>query len=139
MEQGTRRALSAADLSHEIIKAALKVHSILGPGLLESAYEACLLYELQRAGFKVAAQVPLPLVYESVKLDLGYRIDLLVDDTVLVELKAIEEIAPVHKAQLLSYLRLSKKSLGLLINFNGTHLKEGIHRVLNGDDWRRPL
>jgi len=139
MEQGTRRALSAADLSHEIIKAALKVHSILGPGLLESAYEACLLYELQRAGFKVAAQVPLPLVYESVKLDLGYRIDLLVEDTVLVELKAIEEIAPVHKAQLLSYLRLSKKSLGLLINFNVTHLKEGIHRVLNGDDWRRPL
>jgi len=139
MEQGTRRALSAADLSHEIINAALKVHSILGPGLLESAYEACLLYELQRAGFKVAAQVPLPLVYESVKLDLGYRIDLLVEDTVLVELKAIEEIAPVHKAQLLSYLRLSKKSLGLLINFDVTHLKEGIHRVLNGDDWRRPL
>ena len=139
MEQGTRRALSAADLSHEIIKAALKVHSILGPGLLESAYEACLLYELQRAGFKVAAQVPLPLVYESVKLDLGYRIDLLVEDTVLVELNAIEEIAPVHKAQLLSYLRLSKKSLGLLINFNVTHLKEGIHRVLNGDDWRKPL
>jgi len=139
MEQGTRRALSAADLSHEIIKAALKVHSILDPGLLESAYEACLLYELQRAGFKVAAQVPLPLVYESVKLDLGYRIDLLVDDTVSVELKAIEEIAPVHKAQLLSYLRLSKKSLGLLINFNVTHLKEGIHCVLNGDDWRRPL
>jgi GxxExxY protein len=139
MEQGTRRALSAADLSHEIIKAALKVHSILGPGLLESAYEACFLYELQRAGFKVAAQVPLPLVYESVKLDLGYRIDLLVEDTVLVELKAIEEIAPVHKAQLLSYLRLSKKSLGLLINFDVTHLKEGIHRVLNGHDWRRPL
>jgi GxxExxY protein len=139
MEQGTRRALSAADLSHEIIKAALKVHSILGPGLLESTYEACLLYELLRAGFKVAAQVPLPLVYESVKLDLGYRIDLLVEDTVLVELKAIEEIAPVHKAQLLSYLRLSKKSLGLLINFDVTHLKEGIHRVLSGDDWRRPL
>jgi GxxExxY protein len=98
-----------------------------------------LLYELQRAGFKVAAQVPLPLVYESVKLDLGYRIDLLVEDTVLVELKAIEEIAPVDKAQLLSYLRLRKKSLGLLINFDVTHLKERIHRVLNGHDWRRPL
>ncbi|HWY70796.1 MAG TPA: GxxExxY protein [Terriglobales bacterium] len=138
MEQGARRALSAADLSHEIIKAALKVHSVLGPGLLESAYEACLLYELQRAGFRVASQVPLPLIYESVKLDLGYRIDLLVEDTVLVELKAIEEIAPVHKAQLLSYLRLSKKSLRLLINFNVTHLKDGIHRILNGDDWRKP-
>lgn len=139
MEQVFRRALSAADLSHEIIKAALKVHSVLGPGLLESAYEACLLYELQRAGFKVAAQVALPVIYEAVRLDLGYRIDILVEETVLVELKAIEEILPVHKAQLLSYLRLSKKSLGLLINFNVSHLKDGIHRVLNGDDWRKPL
>ena len=139
MEQAARRALSAADLSHEIIELALKVHSVLGPGLLESAYEACLLYELQCAGFKVASQVPLPLIYESVKLDLGYRIDLLVEDTVLLELKAIENVAPVHKAQLLSYLRLCKKSLGLLINFNVTHLKDGIHRVLNGDEWRKPL
>ena len=139
MEQGTRRALSAGDLSHEIIKAALKVHSVLGPGLLESAYEACLLYELQRTGFKVAAQVALPIVYEGVRLDIGYRIDLLVEERVLMELKAIEEIATVHKAQLLSYLRLSKKSLGLLINFNVPHLRDGIHRVLNGDDWRKPL
>jgi GxxExxY protein len=116
MQQGSARALSAGDLSHDIIKAALKVHSILGPGLLEGTYEACLLHELRKAGFKTASQVPLPVIYDSVKLDLGYRIDLLVEDLVVLELKAIEEILPVHKAQLLSYLRLSKRSLGLLIN-----------------------
>lgn len=138
MQEGAKRSLSPADLSHEIIKAALKVHSVLGPGLLESAYEACLLYELQKAGFKVACQVPLPVIYESVKLDIGYRLDLLVEDLVIVEIKAIEEVAIVHKAQLLSYLRMSNKSLGLLINFNVVHLKEGIHRVVNGDDWRKP-
>jgi len=136
---GIARAFSAADLSHEIIKAALKVHSVLGPGLLEGTYEACLLYELQKAGFRTTSQVPLPVIYESVRLDLGYRLDILVEDSVIVELKAIEEVLPVHKAQLLSYLRLSKRSLGLLINFNVPHLKDGIHRVVNGDDWRKPL
>lgn len=136
MEQGTKLAMSARDLSHQIIKCALKVHSVLGPGLLESAYEACLLYELRKASFNVASQVALPVVYENVKLDLGYKIDIVVEDLVLLELKAIEEISPVHRAQLLSYLRLSKKSLGLLINFNVTHLKEGIHRVLNGYEWK---
>jgi GxxExxY protein len=115
------------------------VHSVLGPGLLESTYEACLLYELEKAGFKAACQVPLPVIYESVKLDLGYRIDLLVEDLVVIELKAIEDILPVHKAQLLSYLRLSKRSMGLLLNFNVPHIKDGIHHVLNGDDWRKPL
>lgn len=138
MQEGSARSLSAAELSYEIIKAALRVHSVLGPGLLESAYEACLLYELQKAGSKAAAQVPLPLIYDSVKLDLGYRIDLLVEELVIVEIKAIEAIAAVHKAQLLSYLRMSKKSLGILINFNVGHLKEGIHRVVNGDDWKKP-
>ena len=138
MLEGAKRAFSAGDLSHEIIKAALKVHSVLGPGLLESAYEACLLYELQKANFKVACQVPLPVIYESVKLDIGYRLDLLVEELVIVEIKALEEIVPVHKAQLLSYLRMSNKSLGLLVNFNVMHLKEGIHRVVNGDNWRRP-
>lgn len=138
MQQGARRSLSPADLSHEIIKAALKVHSVLCPGLLESAYEACLLDELQKAGFKVASQVPLPVIYESVKLDIGYRLDLLVEELVIVEIKAIEEVAVVHKAELLSYLRMSKKSLGLLINFNVTDLKEGLHRVVNGEDWRKP-
>lgn len=139
MKEASARTFSARDLSYEIIKAALKVHSNLGPGLLESTYEACLLYELGKAGFRAACQVPLPVIYDSVKLDLGYRIDLLVEDLVIVELKAIEDLQPIHKAQLLSYLRLSKKSLGLLINFNVAHLKEGIHRVVNGDDWRQPL
>lgn len=137
MNQAAKQQISPADLSFQIIKCALKVHSTLGPGLLESAYEACLLYELQRAGFKVESQVALPVVYDDIKLDLGYRIDLVVEDLVLLELKAIEEILPVHKAQLLSYLRLSKRSLGLLINFNVTHLREGIHRLVNGQDWRR--
>jgi len=93
----------------------LAVHSELGPGLLESAYEACLAYELRKAGLDVKAQVPLPLVYQGVKMDLGYRIDLLVADEIVVEIKSIEAVAPVHKAQLLSYLRLSKKKVGLLI------------------------
>ena len=138
VDLAARQTLSAGEISHEIIKAALKVHTELGPGLLESAYEACLLYELQKAGFTTRSQVPLPVVYDGVKLDLGYRIDLLVADLVIVEIKAIEEIAPVHKAQLLSYLRLSKKSLGLLLNFNVPHLREGIHRVLNGQSWKVP-
>ena len=93
----------------------MAVHSELGPGLLESAYEACLAYELRKAGLDVKAQVPLPLVYQGVKMDLGYRIDLLVADEIVVEIKSIEAVAPVHKAQLLSYLRLSKKKVGLLI------------------------
>ncbi|HEU5234071.1 MAG TPA: GxxExxY protein [Terriglobales bacterium] len=139
MQEASARAFSARDLSYEIIKAALKVHSNLGLGLLESTYEACLLYELEKVRFRVAAQVPLPVIYDSVKLDVGYRIDLLVEDLVILELKAIECVQPIHKAQLLSYLRLSKKSLGLLINFNVPHLREGIHRVLNGDEWRKPL
>jgi GxxExxY protein len=138
MQEGAKKSFSPADLSHEIIKAALKVHSVLGPGLLESAYEACLLYELQKAGFRVASQVPLPVIYESVKLDIGYRLDLLVEELVIVEIKAVEEMRTVHKAQLLSYLRMSKKTLGLLINFNVVHLREGLHRVVNGDDWRTP-
>jgi len=86
----------------------------------------------------VRSQVPLAVIYESVTLDIGYRLDLLVEEIVIVEIKAIEDITTVHKAQLLSYLRMSKKSLGLLINFNVVHLKEGIHRVVDGDDWRKP-
>ena len=94
--------------------------------------------KLGKAGFKVRSQVPLPVIYESVTLDIGYRLDLLVEEIVIVEIKAIEDITTVHKAQLLSYLRMSKKSLGLLINLNVVHLKEGIHRVVDGDDWRKP-
>jgi GxxExxY protein len=118
-------------VSGQIVDAAMKVHSALGPGLLESAYEACLLFELHKRGLKAVAQVQLPVVYESVKIDAGYRMDLLVEDAVVVELKSVEEIAPIHKAQLLSYLKLSGKKLGLLINFNTVHLKDGITRMVN--------
>jgi GxxExxY protein len=138
VEQGAKPAWSLIELSHQIIKAALKVHSALGPGLLESAYEACLAYELRKAGFEVKTQVLLPVIYDTVKLDLGYRMDLLVEDQVVIEVKAIEQIAPVHKAQLLSYLRLSKKRVGILLNFNVIHLREGIHRVVNGPNLKLP-
>lgn len=104
----------------------------LGPGLLESAYEACLLYELRKRGLTVASQVPLPVVYESVHLEVGYRIDLLGENTIVVELKACESIAPVHRVQLLSYLKLSNKPLGLLFNFHVALMKDGIIRMKNG-------
>jgi len=119
------------EVSGQIIDAAMKVHSALGPGLLESAYEACLLYELHQRGLKAMRQVDLPVVYKSVKIDVGYRLDLLVEDAVIVELKAVAEIAPIHQAQLLSYLKLSGKKLGLLINFNVVHLRDGITRMVN--------
>ena len=122
-------------ITRTIIGAAMEVHSALGPGLLESAYRACLLFELHRAGLKAEAQVELPVVYRGVKLDLGYRIDLLVEDAVIVELKSIDAIAPIHQAQLLSYLRLSGKNVGLLINFNVPHLRDGIKRLVNGRGW----
>jgi GxxExxY protein len=118
-------------MSRQIIGCAIRVHTELGPGLLESAYQACLAYELREAGLRVECEVPLPLVYRAMRLDLGYRLDLLVENCVVVELKAIEAIAPVHKAQLLSHLRLSGKKLGLLINFHVARLKDGIYRVVN--------
>jgi GxxExxY protein len=117
-------------ITYEIIGAAYKVHSTLGPGLLESAYEVCLEYELLKKGFKVERQKPLPVIYEDVKLDAGYRIDLLVEDTVIVELKAVEEIAPIHQAQIMTYLKLSGRKLGLLMNFNVTDMKKGIKRII---------
>jgi GxxExxY protein len=117
-------------ISGAIIDAAMKVHSALGPGLLESAYAACLKYELIKRGLRVACEVPLPVIYDEVKLDAGYRLDMLVEDTVIVELKAIEALAPIHHAQLLSYLKLSGKSIGLLINFHVLHLKDGIKRLV---------
>jgi GxxExxY protein len=122
-------------ISGAVVDAALKVHSQLGPGLLESAYKACLARELRKRGFHVAAEVGLPLVYEGEKLELGYRIDLLVEDLVIVEIKCVDGIHPVHEAQLLSYLRLSGKSVGLLINFHVARLKEGIKRMVNGRGW----
>jgi GxxExxY protein len=127
---------TAQQISHAIITAAMRVHSELGPGLLESTYQVCLQHELKKAGFRSETQVGLPVFYDGVHLDLGYRIDLLVEDLVVVELKSIDAIAPIHQAQLLSYLKLSGKSLGLLINFNVVHLKDGITRFVNGTGWK---
>jgi len=119
------------DVTGQIVDAAMKVHTRLGPGLLESAYEKCLLYELHTRGLQALNEVPLPVAYESVRIDLGYRIDLLVEDSVIVELKCVEKILPIHKAQLLSYLKLSGKKIGLLLNFHVEHLKDGITRLAN--------
>ena len=124
--------MSINEVSRQIVDAAMRVHSQLGPGLLESAYQACLQYELQKRGMSVVAQVALPVAYDGIKVDAGYRIDLIVEGQVIVELKAIDAIHPIHKAQLLSYLRLSGKKLGLLINFHVLHLKDGITRMVNG-------
>jgi GxxExxY protein len=118
-------------MSGRIIAAALKVHSAIGPGVLESVYQTCLLHELQRVGLAVQSQVALPVVYDGLHLDSGYRLDLLVENTVIVELKCVEALLPIHKAQLLTYLRLANKPLGILLNFNVVHLREGIKRVLN--------
>ena len=119
------------DISYDIRGAAFKVHSCVGPGLLESAYEAALSYELANMGYDVKTQVGLPFVYEDIKLDVGYRIDILVDDLVIVEIKSVETLTDVHHKQLLTYLKLSGKKLGLLINFNVSSLKEGIVRIVN--------
>jgi GxxExxY protein len=119
-------------LSNRIIGAALQVHSELGPGMLESAYEACLAFELLESGLYIERQKPLPLVYRGRQLDCGYRIDLLVQNAIIVEVKSIERLEKVHGAQLLSYLRLLKLKLGLLINFNVTSLRDGIKRKVNG-------
>ena len=118
-------------LSHEIIGCALKAHTKLGPGLLESAYQECLYYELKKTGLQVKKEVPRPIIYEDIKLDHGYRIDLLVENKIVVEIKAVESITDVHKAQVLTYLRLGEYKLGLLINFHVASLKTGIKRVIN--------
>ncbi|GAB4411005.1 MAG: GxxExxY protein [Anaerolineales bacterium] len=119
------------DITEAIIGAAIQVHRSLGPGLLESAYEACLEYELIQKGLRVERQKPLPVVYRDVRLDCGYRIDLLVEDAVVVEIKAVDHLLPIHEAQLLSYLKLSGYQIGLLINFNTRMLKQGIRRFAN--------
>ena len=118
------------ELTSSILNCAYKVHSTLGPGLLESAYEECLYYELDRAGLFVVKQKPMPLVYEEKKLDLGYRIDLFVEGKVIIEIKSVESINPVHFAQLMTYLKLSKCRIGFLINFNVLSLKDGIRRII---------
>jgi GxxExxY protein len=119
-------------ITENIIGAAIQVHRTLGPGLLESAYMACLVYELRKRGLTAEEQRPVPLVYEEVKLECGYRMDLLVEQSVVVEVKSVEALAPIHEAQVLSYLRLSGCKLALLINFNVTVLKDGIRRFING-------
>lgn len=118
-------------LTSEIIAAAIEVHRRLGPGFLESAYVVCLVYELRKRGLKALSQVGLPVIYDEVKLDVGYRIDILVEDLVIIELKAVEKVIPLHEAQLISYLKLSGKKVGLLMNFNVTRLKDGITRRAN--------
>jgi len=119
------------DISKIIIGCAIEVHKSLGPGLLESAYLECLLYELQKAGLQVEKQKPLPLVYKEVKLDVGYRIDLIVEGKVIIELKSVEALNEIHMAQVLTYLKLSGCKLGLLMNFNVLRLVDGIKRLAN--------
>ena len=114
-----------------IVDAAMRVHTALGPGMLESVYEKCLNHELTKRGLRVEMQVWVPVIYDGVKIEGGYRIDLVVESEVLVELKVVEQILEVHKAQLLSYLKLSDKRVGLLINFNVVHLRDGIRRLVN--------
>lgn len=118
-------------ITESIIGAAIQVHRALGPGLLESAYEACTAFELVERGHKVEPQKPLPVVYKGVQLDCGYRLDLLVDDSVIVDFKAVDRLAPIHDAQMLSYLKLTGCKVGLIINFNVVVLKHGIRRVVN--------
>ena|ERR1700730_5213794 len=120
-----------------VVSAAMKVHSHLAPGLLESAYEACLAHELRKQGMRVSQQVGLPVVYEGERIDLGYRIDLIGEDQVIVEIKCVEGVNAVHHAQLLSYIRPSDRNVGLLINFHVAHLRDGIKRMVDGKDWER--
>lgn len=117
-------------LFKEILDISFRIHKALGPGLLESAYEACLFYEMQKSGLYVERQKALPLIYEEVKLDAGYRVDLMIENQIIVEIKSIEALADVHMAQILTYLKLSGCHLGLLANFNVAYLKDGIRRVI---------
>ena len=118
------------DLTYKIIGCAYKVHKELGPGLLESTYEICMEHELRKANLKVKSQCALPIVYDTIKLEAGYRVDLLVEDCIILELKAVNEITPTHKAQLMTYLKLSKLKLGLLLNFNVKNMQNGINRII---------
>ena len=119
-------------IAKEIVDAAFQIHTKLGPGLLESVYDAVLAFELGRRGLRTTRQQPIPVVYENIRIDTGFRADLVVEDKVIVEVKSVELLAPVHKKQLLTYLRLADKRLGLLINFQVTLIKDGITRIVNG-------
>ena len=118
-------------ITGQIIAAAIKIHSQIGPGVLESVYQRCLEYELSRVGLAVQSEVALPVLYEGISLESGYRVDLLVENSIIVELKCVESILPIHKTQLLTYLRLANMRMGLLLNFNVVHLRNGINRILN--------
>ena len=126
-----RREINLNEISGQVVDAAMKVHAALGPGLLENTYEACLKHELEKRGLRTEQQVGLPVEYDGVRIDLGYRLDLLVENQIIVELKAVERLTRVHEAQLLSYLKLSGKQIGLLINFNVARLRDGIKRMVN--------
>ncbi|MDP2241412.1 MAG: GxxExxY protein [Burkholderiales bacterium] len=119
-------------VSGHVIDAALRVHTVLGAGLLENVYEACLEHELSKRKLCVKRQIPMPVRYEDVVLDIGYRLDLLVEDKIVVEVEAVEKLLPLHRAQLLTYLKLGGYRVGLLLNFNSVHMREGINRVING-------
>lgn len=119
-------------IAREIVDAAFRIHNALGPGLLESVYEAVLAFELDRRGLSVTRQEAIPVVYEGIRIDTGFRADLVVEEKVIIEVKSVELLAPVHKKQLLTYLRLADKRLGLLINFHVTFIREGITRIVNG-------
>ncbi|HTX39242.1 MAG TPA: GxxExxY protein [Bryobacteraceae bacterium] len=119
-------------IAKEIVDAAFRIHSALGPGLLESVYNTVLAFELDRRGLHTTRQQPIPVVYETIRIDIGFRADLIVEDKVIIEIKSVELLAPVHKKQLLTYLRLADKRLGLLINFNVALIKNGITRIVNG-------
>ncbi|BBE17948.1 NADH:ubiquinone oxidoreductase subunit 5 [Aquipluma nitroreducens] len=116
------------EITEKIIGCAIEVHKQLGPGLLESAYEECLAYELNNLGLKIERQKAVPVVYKNIKLDCGYRLDILVEDLVIIELKAVDILNPVHEAQILTYMKFARKNIGLLINFNVTLLKNGLKR-----------
>jgi GxxExxY protein len=121
------------EIAKLVFESALKVHRVLGPGLLESAYEECLFYELKKSNLKIEKQKALPLIYEDVKLDVGYRIDIMIENKFIIEIKSVENLNDIHLAQLLTYLKLSDCKLGLLINFNVKLLKDGVKRVINGN------
>ena len=124
------------ELSGKVIGLCIEIHRELGPGLLESAYEECLAYELAQAGLRFERQKPMPVIYKEVRLDCGYKLDLVVEGCLILELKAVTELVPIHQAQLLTYLKLARQPLGLLINFNVPTLKEGVKRVASGELFR---
>jgi GxxExxY protein len=129
---GGDNTMDEHEIAREVIDAAIQVHSGLGPGLLEGAYEACMEWELKQRSLNVQRQVPMPIHYRGVVLDVGYRIDLMVENAVVIELKAVDRILPIHAAQVLSYMRLSRCKLGYVLNFNTVHMRDGIKRVVNG-------